>query len=861
MSLPINVYKDKIISTVLASAFTIVLAETGTGKSTQVPQMISKYYKQVVVTEPRVMAAKTLAMRIAEETGKTLGEEVGYKTAYDKCAKEDSNILFCTDGLQLIRTIFSKDTLSENVLIIDELHEWNNNMEELVAWSKFMYQKWNTKVVLMSATLDAEKLSRFYGKDVSTVYVPGRTYDVTVQERTSWQFVDTIKEKIAENKNILVFVPGKKEIDETIRELKNENATVLPLHGELDWEDQKKCFASYNNPKVIVSTNIAQTSLTIPDIDVVVDTGVARVKRAVNGVEGLHIEHISQAEIEQRKGRAGRTKNGEYILCSDCPISQRPEYPTPEIQRSLLDKTVLQMASVGLDAETIEFFHQPKKEEIIRAKEELKLYGALDSEGRTTKIGEKMVRIPVSAKLARMIVEAEKYGVTEQVITISAIVEMGGLLAKGGSYCEYTKECDSDLLAELDVWNKINSIKNIDFKEMRINKKAFFRIKEHIKKLKEALHGSIEMQSANDRDGIVKACISGLRSNIYVNQWRDLFDKEGNRRVLNNRSCLMATFERPIKIIVGIPYTLEGKYGEFDVVSFASKIDFKTLLEIAPDSLMTETEEEFEPYKKAVKVVTRKYFGYMLVDSSEELYYDHPMYEKLKREFEAQNPYPRQNEIEINYRVYEVYYDYQGKPSVYVYTDELMEMEEDRVCLANGETVKIIVTGRLNQFSSYSIRELKSLIKQNDIREKTVMLRNNYSKLQAKKLRDVIMHKDKIGAITQEFKYSAPTTVYGYVYLKKGMVIFGITEFEDEAKDETQQVLLHLFKAEVEDKYRPGVFSHAKGKKRKVLTNAEMELKADFDAFVKDVTSELTLENAEESLKMLEEYYQELMNA
>ena len=182
MLLPITNYKNDIIDAVRNHSFTIISAETGSGKSTQIPQYLTDYYSQIVVTEPRIMAAKILAKRVAEEMDVTLGQEVGYRTAYDKCSSPTSNILYCTDGIQLIRTMFSEDNENENVLIIDEVHEWNLNIEILITWCKFMQGKWKTKVVIMSAALDTARLANFFGEDVAVLNIPGNLYDVSLEE-------------------------------------------------------------------------------------------------------------------------------------------------------------------------------------------------------------------------------------------------------------------------------------------------------------------------------------------------------------------------------------------------------------------------------------------------------------------------------------------------------------------------------------------------------------------------------------------------------------------------------------------------------------------------------------------------------
>lgn len=634
MLLPITNYKEEIIKAVNNHSFTIISAETGSGKSTQIPQYLANFYSQVIVTEPRVMAAKSLAKRVSEEMCITLGQEVGYRTSYDKCSSPNSKILYCTDGLQLVKTIFSENTNAENVLMIDEVHEWNLNIETLIAWCKFMYKKWNTKVVIMSATLDAGKLANFFGTDSIVLNIPGTLYNVKVEERSSSAFLNTIKENIIHKKNILVFVSGKKEINKVIQELHNEDATLLPLHGELDWDDQKKCFEHYSNSKVIVATNVAQTSLTIPDIDVVVDKGEAKISIAKDGIQGLFLKDISLADIAQRKGRAGRTKAGKYFLCSDKPMKYRDKYSTPGIQTSILDRVVLQLAVAGLDAEKLQFFHQPDIQAILTAKKELSVIGAL-SGNQVTELGYKIVKFPVAVQLARMIVESEKYGVTDQVLTIAAILEIGGLLTSEGHYKKFTKENSSDLLAELDVWEFINNLQCIDFKKLGIKKRNFFKIKDHIKKLNEVLYGIVEIKHNDDREAILKSCLCGLVSNIYIKDFDKYINENGTEAKLDNNSCLHSSSQ----IIIGIPHKVEciARYGwkkTINFVKFASEIDVKTLFELVPNSISEETRLNYSKDMDSVKITTSKIFAGIVVDTKISYDKNHPKYIELKRNYE-----------------------------------------------------------------------------------------------------------------------------------------------------------------------------------------------------------------------------------
>lgn len=871
MTLPIASYKTAIIDAVRNHYVTIIPAETGSGKSTQIPQYLSEYFSQVVVTEPRIMAAKTLAKRVSEEINVTLGEEVGYRTGYDKCASTNSKILYCTDGLQLVRTIFNKETHAENVLIIDEVHEWNINIEDLIAWCKFMYGKWNTKVVITSATLDEVKLANFFGKDSKVLSIPVTLYDVKVEERSKYELIETIKENIHDGKNILVFVAGKKEINNVLEELAGENATILPLHGEMDWDEQKKCFEQYSNPKVVVSTNVAQTSITIPDIDVVVDTGEARISIAENGIQGLFLQDISYSDIMQRKGRAGRTKEGKYFLCSDTPIKNRRKEPIPEIQRSILDRVVLQMAEIGLKAEELEFYHQPDMEAILQAKKELTAIGAI-SDDKVTELGHKIVKMPVSVQLARMIIEAEKYGVTEQVITIAAIIEMGGLLDKEGSYFRFSSERKSDLFAELDVWNSISKMGYIDFEELGIRKKNFFKIKQHIQKLKETLYGIVKIENNDDREAVVKSCLCGLVSHIYVtNGYYKFHDIDGTTIQLDRKSCV----SEHAKLVVGIPKEIEikNRYGFTDVLrflTFVTEIDVHTLMEIAPNSIEQETKLRYSKTEDAVEVTIQKFFAGTVVDT--EVYYDysHPEYARLKAEYEEDQEqynkqFNRQEVIMIDGKIFKVEYDYFTRKNLVCLDDEtLFTTGVKEVFLDSGEKVWFCsntLYGRKEQ----NILALRNAVENSRIQKMRERKKYEYESVKVNNLSDAIANRQKIGQVELTMNNGGygdtPIYVYGCLWLKKNTVMLKIADDKEIAESNTLEALQYLFYKEIEKRFGDSKFSHQKGKKKKVLTESEMNAKMDFYSLVREeVMSSLTLENAMENLEFLEEYYQELMN-
>ncbi len=356
--LPIWEYRERIVDAVNSSQATVVTAETGAGKSTQLPQFLAEEGYDVIVTQPRVVAARSVAERVGDEVTAKYGDDfkdfVGYRTARERNDSDENQILFVTDGLQLVRELAGRGVGRKQVLVLDEVHEWNENMEVLVAWAKRrISEDPNFKVVVMSATMEAGKLSEYFAegkREVPVIEVPGRTFDVKKSEggdvaHEAIQFAQA-------GKNTLVFVPGKDEISLVMGEIGRANipgATVLPLHGQLSAEEQRRVFAKYPGAKLIVATNVAQTSITIDDIDAVVDSGMERRVEVRSGVEGLFLNPISQADCLQRAGRAGRTKEGEYVLAQlamrhgNAPfvkLADREAYGTPEIMRTRLDGMV-----------------------------------------------------------------------------------------------------------------------------------------------------------------------------------------------------------------------------------------------------------------------------------------------------------------------------------------------------------------------------------------------------------------------------------------------------------------------------------------------------------------------------------------
>lgn len=870
-SLPIYNYMEEITMAIKNHAVTIITAETGSGKSTQVPQYAHNAGYDVVVTEPRRMAAWSLAERVAEEMGTPLGETVGFRTALERNDSPNTSILYCTDGLELVRSLTDKANRSK-VLVIDEVHEWNSNIETLVGWSKKKIQeKWCTKVVIMSATLEKESLAEYFGEDVYLLEVPGRLFSVSFEERSEMHLIPAITEMVSEGRNTLVFVPGKKEIAEVIEQLSSNNvkAKVLPLHGELDSEEQKKCFCSYSVPKVVVATNVAQTSITIPDIDAVVDTGKERRLETHDGIQGLFLRDTSKADCMQRKGRAGRTKEGKYILCSDTYFKRREEFSVPEIQRCLLDQTVLRLATIGIDAVEFPFFHQPKVEELVRAKETLIDLGALKEDNTVTPIGYKMAKIPVGVQSSRMIIEAEKYDVTEEVIKIASIVEIGTLLSKDASYDSFTRERESDLLAELDVWNELLKMSFIKFDKLGINKKVFFRIKEHIKRMHEALNGVVEITSSDDRKAIKMACMAGMINHVYKNTGSGYVNGDGVNRQLDQKSCLY--YSSP-SLIVGKPKIIEyvGSYGfkrTMDLVTIATKVNAEELKEIAPQFIREEEADHYySSYEDAVKVKNVTFFKDIQIAEETHAVPNHPDYAKLKAEYESSSRSTyyedrRQKTIEIDGKAFEVRYGCK-ETSITVDTYTLYHSNAKSVVLDDGTQVTLKYYGdSLHGKTGNSMNDLRNKVERARIKKAWDRAKNQLPELESFKISSVIKYIPYLGKkeITiGNGGYGEPIYGFGCLTLQKNNSLkLELIEEEEKAAEKTKEAIEFLYRKHIKENYPEKKFKFLKGTKG--LSKKEQKVKEKFYSEVRELLEGLDIGNIEERLSFLEEYYNVLI--
>lgn len=607
--LPVYDYHSAITTAVDANQVTIITAETGAGKSTQVPQYLADHgYTKVIVTQPRILAARNLSHRVREEWAlRTTSDSepvIGYRTAQERDDNPDTQILYCTDGLQLVREITGAGTTERQVLILDEVHEWNENMEVLIAWAKKRCEEEPLfKVVIMSATIDTAPLAEFF-QTSAVITIPGRSFEV--KKRRGTDIIDEIMKKIQTgSSNVLVFLPGKSEIqnvtDAIALKATAAGIPIIPLHSQLEAADQQRAFDSYPGGKIILSTNIAQTSVTIDDIDIVIDSGLERRSEVRSGVEGLFIAQTSQADCLQRAGRAGRTKAGEYILAPydvlPClSFQERSEYGTPEILRKHIDRLALRLANVGIDIEQLDFFHDPSARAIHRAKRTLVALGALTRQGDVTSIGRSMERYPVESSYARMLVESQVHGsdVQTKLAAIIAIQEIGGIVKGGPRYTgwqKYTRQHKSDLLAHYDVFCALSHIDPEDYEEIGIISKNVTKAHEVMQRLNHDLSGivldetSLSPITESEQESLMYCIVAG-----QIDQLWTVDEKSDATHITTKdvRELSSTTVVRNPTLIAGTPFDLEvptrdGTLQTLHLVQGITLVKTQWLIALAPE--------------------------------------------------------------------------------------------------------------------------------------------------------------------------------------------------------------------------------------------------------------------------------------
>ena len=451
--LPVSQRRDEIAAAIRARPVVIVCGETGSGKTTQLPKICLEAGRGIRGlighTQPRRIAARSVATRIADELATPLGDAVGYKVRFTDRTRPDAYIKLMTDGILLAETQSDRQLTAYDTIIVDEAHERSLNIDFLLGYLKRLVgERPDLKLIVTSATLDAERFARHFGDagaPAPVIEVSGRTYPVEIHYRPLAKDEDDDEEELEEAivgaaedlwrdgpGDILVFLPGEREIRETADLLPRRLAhrpyaravEVLPLYARLSVEQQQRVFAPSDGRRIVLATNVAETSLTVPGIRSVIDTGLARVRRYSlrNKVTLLQIEKIARAAADQRAGRCGRLSAGVCVrLYGEDDYAARPRYTEPEILRSSLAAVILRMAALNLgDVEAFPFLDAPGPRAIADGYQLLQELDAVDARRRLSPLGRELARLPVDPRIGRMILAANDGGCLAEMLVIAS---------------------------------------------------------------------------------------------------------------------------------------------------------------------------------------------------------------------------------------------------------------------------------------------------------------------------------------------------------------------------------------------------------------------------------------------------------
>ena len=488
-TLPVHERLEEIKKAIAENQVTIICGETGSGKTTQLPKICLELGRGAAGlighTQPRRLAARSVAERIAEELKSEIGSAVGYKVRFTDHTSRDACVKLMTDGILLAETQTDRYLAAYDTIIIDEAHERSLNIDFLLGYLKqLLPRRADLKVIITSATIDAERFSQHFN-GAPVLEVSGRTYPVEIlyrpltskdEDDAEVELTDAIVDAADElarhgEGDILVFLPGEREIREAAEALRKStlrrNDEILPLFARLSHAEQHKIFhPSGAKRRIVLATNVAETSLTVPGIKYVIDTGLARVKRysARAKVEQLHVEKISQAAARQRAGRCGRVSAGVCIrLFSEGDFNSRTEFTDPEIVRSNLAAVILRMAALKLgDVAAFPFLEMPDSRYINDGFQVLLELGAVNEHNGLTKLGEQMARLPIDPKIARILLAAKKHDCMAEILVIASALSIQDprerpLEARDAAAKAHERFTDkqSDFLAYLNIWDSL----------------------------------------------------------------------------------------------------------------------------------------------------------------------------------------------------------------------------------------------------------------------------------------------------------------------------------------------------------------------------------------------------------------------
>ena len=601
-ALPVSARREDLAAAIRDHQVVVVAGETGSGKTTQLPKICLELGRgvrgRIGHTQPRRIAARSVAERIAEELGVELGSVVGYQMRFNDHSGPDTLVKLMTDGILLAELQHDRLLSAYDTIIIDEAHERSLNIDFLLGYLKqLLPRRPDLKVVITSATIDPQRFAEHFtdrsGRPAPVVEVSGRTFPVEVRYRPLVEeaydddegepvvrdqteaVVEACRELAAEGPgDVLVFLPGEREIRDTADALaavapaawpSRQVPELVPLYARLSAAEQHRVFAPHPGRRIVLATNVAETSLTVPGIRYVVDSGLARVSRysSRTKVQRLPIEPISQASAQQRSGRCGRVEAGIAVrLWSEEDHAARPEFTDPEVQRTNLASVILQMTSLGLgDVARFPFVDPPDRRQVTAGVQLLEELGALEpaeparAHRRLTTVGRRLAALPLDPRLGRMVLEADRLGVLREVLVVTAALSVqdprerpAEQQARADQLHARFKHPGSDFLTLLNLWRHVRT------RQQELGSSAFRRMcrEEHLNYLRLREWQEVEAQLRQvakqldlrvrghsgpaeadqvDEDGVHQALLAGLLSHVGLRdpERRDYLGARGAR--------------------------------------------------------------------------------------------------------------------------------------------------------------------------------------------------------------------------------------------------------------------------------------------------------------------------------------------
>jgi len=572
--LPVSQVRDEIAAAVRDHQVVVLAGETGSGKTTQLPKILLELGRGseglIGHTQPRRIAARAVAERVAEELETPLGDVVGYAVRFHDQVSATTRVKVMTDGILLAELGRDRDLRAYDTIVIDEAHERSLNIDFLLGYLKrLLPRRPDLKVVITSATLDPERFSRHFD-DAPVLTVSGRTYPVEVRYRPLDEEQDQVAGIVAACEeleregpgDVLVFLSGEREIRDAAEALRGATAAeVVPLFGRLSAAEQHRVFAPHDGRRIVLATNVAETSLTVPGIRYVVDPGTARISRYSNRtkVQRLPIEPVSRASATQRAGRCGRVADGICIrLYDEEDFLSRPEFTEPEVLRTNLASVLLQMAALRLgEIEDFPFVEPPDRRQVRDGLLLLEELGAMDRQGRITKLGRQLARVPLDPRLGRMLLAAGELGCLREVLVVVSGLTVQDPRERPLDHKELAAELHgrfadptSDLLGYLNLWRHVQE------QQKSLSGSAFRRLCKrellHHQRIREwqDLHGQLRRvvrqlgfspeRSNPDPAVLHEAVLSGLLSHVGARdeRARDYLGARGARFAISPGSAL-----------------------------------------------------------------------------------------------------------------------------------------------------------------------------------------------------------------------------------------------------------------------------------------------------------------------------------